>query len=324
MKYNKLGRTDLLVSEIGFGVLTVGHNQLDLPVDKGSEVLKYALKNGINFLDTAEYYETYPYIKKALDDLKAENSDIKPIICSKSLGSTRSDMTNAINNGLQELGIDYFDIFLMHEVRHNDSIEMRRGAFEALKEAQESGKVKYIGISTHHVDVAKEAAMIDELDVLFPLINLEGLGIRDGANAGAKEDMEDAIALNSKMGKGVFLMKIFGGGNLVSRYQEALNYGKSVKGSSSMMIGFGSTEEVDKAVSFSDGTLPSDYAPNLTNKKITIDQGDCEMCMSCIKKCPNNAIYIDDGGGLNVNHDNCLTCGYCAPVCPTRALIFIG
>ena len=57
-----------MVTPIGFGVLTVGNTQLNLPVEEGAEVLRYALERGINFLDTAQYYETYPYIREALKD----------------------------------------------------------------------------------------------------------------------------------------------------------------------------------------------------------------------------------------------------------------
>ena len=58
MKKNTLGRTGLQVTEVGFGVLTVGKTQLNLPLDEGAAVLRYGLERGINFLDTAEYYET--------------------------------------------------------------------------------------------------------------------------------------------------------------------------------------------------------------------------------------------------------------------------
>ncbi len=324
MKYNKLGKTDLIVSEIGFGVLTVGHNQLNLPINDGAEVVKYALKKGINFLDTAEFYETYPYIRKALDDLKREKSEISPIICSKSLAVSGYEMEKAIDDGLKALGIEYFDIFLMHEIRHDGDFASRKSAFEALKTAKKLGKVKYIGISTHHVDVTKEASYLNELDVIFPLVNIDGIGIRDGSNIGTRKDMEDAIKLNAIAGKGIFLMKIFGGGNLISKYQEALNYGKSIGESSSMMIGFGKQKEVDDIISYVEGTLPPNYIPDLKCKKITIEQGDCEQCMACYYKCPNSAIYICDDGSVKVDDEKCLTCGYCAPICPTRALIFIG
>jgi Fe-S-cluster-containing hydrogenase component 2 len=37
--------------------------------------------------------------------------------------------------------------------------------------------------------------------------------------------------------------------------------------------------------------------------------------------CPNDAIRMDAEGIADVNHDRCITCGYCAPVCPYRAIL---
>ena len=62
MKKNRLGNTDLYVSPVSFGVLTVGNTQLNLTVDEGAKLIKYAFSKGINFFDTAQYYETYPYL----------------------------------------------------------------------------------------------------------------------------------------------------------------------------------------------------------------------------------------------------------------------
>ena len=67
MKKKRLGNTDLEVSIAGFGVLPMGPSQLALPVEEGAEIIRHALQNGINFLDTAQYYRTYPYISKALE-----------------------------------------------------------------------------------------------------------------------------------------------------------------------------------------------------------------------------------------------------------------
>ena len=65
MKKNKLGHTGLEVTIAGFGVLPMGPSQLALPVEEGAEIIRYALKQGINFIDTAQYYRTYPYISKS-------------------------------------------------------------------------------------------------------------------------------------------------------------------------------------------------------------------------------------------------------------------
>ena len=59
MKKKILGQTGLEVSVAGFGVLPMGPSQLALPIDEGAEIIRHALRCGINFIDTAQYYRTY-------------------------------------------------------------------------------------------------------------------------------------------------------------------------------------------------------------------------------------------------------------------------
>jgi len=322
MKYNKLGNTNLYVSPVAFGVLTVGNTQLNLPVAEGAELIKYALSKGINFFDTAQYYETYPYLKEGLKDvdMSADNPD-RPVICTKCLDLTYSQMEYAIEEALRELDIDFIDIFLMHEVRQTPDWENRSGAWQCLQDYKAKGVIKAIGISTHHVDVTEKMADIPKCDVVFPLINYAGLGIRKGDGPGTADEMAAAIKKCSDAGKGVFAMKAFGGGNLTGSYVKALDYVSSLEGIDSIMVGIGKTEEIDTLVDYAEGKLPADYQPDISKKKIHVDPGDCEGCGTCIERCPNKAIFRNSNGIAEVNHDVCLTCGYCAPVCPVRAII---
>ena len=116
-------------------------------------------------------------------------------------------------------------------------------------------------------------------------------------------------------------MKAFGGGNLTGSYLEALDYVRDLPGVDSIMIGFGSKEEVDRIVEYAEGTIDPDYIPDVSKKRIRIDQGDCEGCGACITRCPNKAIFRNGNGLAQVDPSICLTCGYCAPVCPVRAII---
>lgn len=311
-----LGKTGLLVSPIGFGVLTIGDNQLNLPLSEGAAIIRYGLERGINFLDTAQCYRTYPYIREAL---KGTNFD--PVISSKSLECSAKEMSIAIEEARKALDRDVIDIFLLHEVRNDPDFSNRAGAWEQLQEAKSKGLIKAIGVSTHHVDVADKMINIAECDILFPLINVESLGIRLGNGFGAKEAMAAAIERNGQQGKGIFAMKAFGGGNLVRNYTTCLDYVTSLPGISSVMLGFGATHEVDRAIEYAEGSLPATYTPDVSNKKICIDPGDCEGCGSCLLRCPNHAITMNKYGIAEVNAAICLTCGYCAPVCPTRAII---
>lgn len=314
----QLGKTGIWVSPVSFGVLTVGKTQLDLPVDEGARLIRYALSKGINFFDTAQYYETYPYLREALKDTAREDM---PVICSKSLCHTYSEMEYAVHEALGELDTDAIDVFLLHEVRQSPDFESRRGAWQCLLDMKSKGLIKAAGISTHHVDVAEMTADMPECDVLFPLINYAGLGIRNGCLPGTARDMRSAIEKNIRAGKGVFAMKAFGGGNLTGDYVKALDYVWSIEGLSSVMVGIGARHEIDSLVQYAEGTLPRDYRPDISMKKIRIDQGDCEGCGACIDRCPNGAIYKNSFGLAQVDHSLCLTCGYCAPVCPVRAII---
>lgn len=316
MKKVQLGNTGLTVSIAGFGVLPMGPSQLALPLEEGANIIKYALKCGINFLDTAQYYRTYPYIKKAL-----EGEDFKDlVICSKSLCYDYEGMMDAILEARKELDRDVIDIFLMHEVR-SGQLELRAGAWKALKDAKAQGLVRAIGLSTHHVDVTYAAASMKELDVVFPLINYASLGIRKGDEFATKEEMMDAIAACHSAGKGVFSMKAFGGGSLTATYQQALDYVFSKEEIDSVMIGFGKISEVDDLISYLDGNMDSSYNPDVSKKKVHINQEDCEGCGSCKNACPAGAIFYNENGLAEVDHEKCLTCGYCSPVCPVRAVI---
>lgn len=316
MKKVYLGNTDIKVSIAGFGVLPMGPSQLALPVEEGAAIIRYALQHGINFLDTAQYYRTYPYISEALKE--DDFSDV--VICSKSLCTDYDGMMEAIHEAREALNRPVIDIFLMHEVR-SGQLEERKGAWEALKEAKKQGLVRAIGLSTHHIDITDAAASMEDLDVVFPLINYAGLGIRKGEDFGSKEEMIKAIQMCHQAGKGVFSMKAFGGGGLTGHYQEALDYVFSKEEIDSVMIGFGKIAEVDDLLSYLDGTMDKSYNPDVSKKKVHINQEDCEGCGSCKAACPAGAIFYNENGLAEVDHEKCLTCGYCSPVCPVRAVI---
>ena len=83
MKYVKLGNTGIEVSRLCFGALVIGPLQADLPAGKGADVIAEALGRGVNFIDTAEIYGTYPHIREAV-----KRFGDKPVIASKSYAYT--------------------------------------------------------------------------------------------------------------------------------------------------------------------------------------------------------------------------------------------
>ena len=322
MKNTLLGNTGLTVSRIGMGVLPIGPNQRNMPLDQGADVIRYALESGINFIDTAQYYRTYPYIRKALRKMESSNAAAHPVICSKSLCHDRKGMQEAVEEARIAMDIDVIDIFLLHEVR-TGQFSLRKGAWDYLNEAKAKGLVKAIGVSTHNVDVTEDMAKEQSCDVVFPIINYTGLGIRNGEVPGTAAEMEKAVSLCHQAGKGIFSMKAFGGGNLTLSYQKALGYVLSKEYIDSTMIGFSSEKEIDDAIDFMEGRMPSDYNPDVSAKKMWIEESDCEGCGNCIKACQSGAVSYNERGLACIDESICLTCGYCAAACPVRAIIML-
>jgi len=326
MEKKYLGKTGIAVTPVGMGVLTIGHTQLDCPPDEGAAIVRHAIECGINFFDTAEFYQTYHYIDQAMKDLKSSFDSgalPRPVIASKSLACSYKEMQKAIEDCRAALDIDTIEIFLLHELMEEPDFEHRIGAWECLHDAKAKGQVRAIGISTHHADVALTAAGTPGMDIIFPLINYKGFGIRSGDGEGTREEMEGAIKAAAERGIGVFAMKVLCGGNFAAEYIEALDYAAALDGVQSIMLGMGCKRDVDDAVRYFSGSMPNDYKPDVDNKRMSIDKSDCIGCGACINKCTSNAISNDKTGSAEINTEKCIQCGYCVPVCPTRALIFL-
>ncbi|EUC58049.1 aldo/keto reductase [Mogibacterium timidum] len=319
----RLGNTNIHVSPVGMGTLTMGFSQKNLPLDEGARLIVYAVRSGINFLDTAQYYDTYRYLRPALDEIKTDSSLEIPVICSKTLEPGYDGASAAVDECLEKLGLEQIDIFLLHEVRGINDLRTRADAWQALRDKKAAGLIKAIGISTHHIDACMAMADISSCDVVFPLINKSGMGIRNGEESGTREQMAKAINKCSRLGIGVFTMKAFGGGNLIENYVDCLDYVTSLEGVDAVMIGMGSYDEVDTAVEYFESRLDRAYHPDISRKRMMVDQSDCEGCGTCKARCVSEAIFWNKNGLAEINVDKCVRCGYCAPVCPVRAIVFL-
>lgn len=309
MKKIILGKTGIEVSKLCFGALPLGPLQKNLSVEEGSEIIAYAVENGINFVDTAQMYRTYPHIKRALGKIKN-----RPVIASKSTATTYEEMEKAVLEALEGLGIDYIDIFHLHAARAGaDVFELRKGALQCLLDYKKKGIIKAVGISTHSVKVVEATAEREDIDVVFPLINKIGRGILEGSFL----DMEKAIALCNKKGKGVYLMKVLGGGTLIDDYERSMEYAMNLSNNYSIAIGMISKEEVTYNLKYFNGERNLGYITDIRDKKfVRVLQNMCVGCGTCVETCHSDAISIDDTGKADIDRSKCIQCGYCVAACP--------
>lgn len=177
MKYNRLGDSELNVSEITLGTMTFGEQNTQADAH---QQLDYAVSRGINFIDTAEMYpvppraETQGYTEQYIGQwLKHQQRD-KLIIASKVTGPargydwirggpriSREHIEQAVELSLERLQTDYIDLYQVHwpdrnvpmfGQRHFDPGNERDAIsiaeqLDALSAMIQAGKVRYIGLS---------------------------------------------------------------------------------------------------------------------------------------------------------------------------------
>lgn len=307
MDYVKLGTTDLYVSKLCFGSLAISPLQTNLSIEDGANIICQAIKKGINFIDTAEFYDNYAYIKRVLSIYQ----DI--IVCSKSYAYSYEGMRKSVQKARREMDKDIVDIFMLHEQESIWTLKGHHEALEYLVEAKANGIIKAVGVSTHTVEVVNAAADMDEIDVIHPLINFKGIGIKDGTRL----DMERAIAKAFQKGKGIYVMKALGGGNLISEKEKAFKYILSLPYLHSVAVGMKSCDEVIANIKTFEGKkIPLEIKQRLQEVKRNLVIEDwCEGCGNCVKHCRYNALTIVEGKAV-VDRKLCILCGYCSGYCP--------
>ncbi len=309
MEYRFLGNTKIKVSRLCFGGLTIGPLQANLPIETGAEVLVEAFQRGVNFIDTAELYETYPYIRRALEIYGKR--DI--VISTKSYAYDEETAKKSLHKALKELNTDKINIFMLHEQESEHTI---RGHYQALSyflKMKEQGVIDAVGISTHTVRAVQVAGKMKEIDVIHPIINKEGIGIQDGT----KDEMLEAIQQAHHNGKGIYGMKPLGGGNLLHSVDACFDYVLNLDCLHAIAVGMQTKEEViANVLRFEGKEIPQDVHEKISKKprKLLIDFW-CERCGNCVKHCRHKALSIKDDKVI-VDMDKCVLCGYCSSYCP--------
>ena len=159
MKNNRLGKSNLFVSEVSLGCMSLLRN-----VSSAAEVIKSAIDCGINFFDTADIYDEGEN-EKLLS--RTISSKVRSEILISTKGGHQWDFTNgkwfwnpnpdhikkAVTASLQRLGTDYIDLYHVHGGTIEDPIE---DLILTLDRLVESGKIRYYGISSIRPNVVRQ------------------------------------------------------------------------------------------------------------------------------------------------------------------------
>jgi aryl-alcohol dehydrogenase-like predicted oxidoreductase len=158
LKKRKLGDSDLYVTELGLGCMSIGTEE-----KAARNIIETALEEGINYFDTADLYDFGKNETIVGQSLKAVRE--KVIIATKVGNRWKSDQTGwtwdaskayikeEVKSSLKRLGTDYIDLYQLHGGTLDDPIAETIEAFEELKA---EGFIRYYGITTIRPNVIRE------------------------------------------------------------------------------------------------------------------------------------------------------------------------
>lgn len=227
MRYNRLGSTGLIVSELCLGAMTFGTNPgrfgniAGLDQDASTALVKQAFDAGINFIDTANVYTTgqsEEFVGGALRALGTARSDV--VIATKAMGPmgqgpndagvSRFHLMHQIDASLKRLGTDHVDLYQIHGW---DSQTPMEEALRALDDIVRSGRARYIGVSNWAAwQIMKALGMSERL-------GLERFASLQAYYTVAGRDLEREIApMLLSEGVGLMVWSPLAGGLLSGKY----------------------------------------------------------------------------------------------------------
>jgi uncharacterized protein len=341
----RLGRTNLSVSQVGFGGTWIS----ELSFEQAIAVVRYAFELGINYFDTAKLDgDSEEKIGVALEDVRDEC-----VLATKTGSRTKRESLEDFEASLKRLRTDHLDILQLHGIDNEETLAKAMGAegsLQTCKEARKEGLVDFIGITGHKPRVLAKAVATGEFDtVLVPL------------NVVTRQALEELLPVAKKYDVGVVAMKPLSAktSNLITcLYQPSLSL-VSDELELKALLGEDSVVQVQSALRYVLGQDVAVVIPGLRSlhevdvaaqtgeqyngltdaekQRFSFNLGDycrdCGLCMPCKEKLNIAAIlrfhsfYTAYGlkdwakklySGLEVKADKCSGCGECEPKCPYK------
>ena len=320
MKKIRLGKTDLMVTQIGFGGIPIQR----LSDKDAVNVVSRCLDLGVNFLDTANGYTTSEErIGKAI---KGRREDV--FIATKTGARTHEEIEKTLDLSLERLGTDYIDIYQFHGVGDQETLDKildpEEGLYKTFEKAKKAGKIRHIGITSHKMDAVKAQVKTGYFEtVMFPF------------NFIICEPADELLPLCREHDVGFIDMKPMAGG-MLENASVAFKYLFQFP-DIAIIPGVEKVSEIEEIVSLHEGSHEMTTAEIEKMEQLREELGTrfcrrCEYCQPCQQEIPISMLmafpslvkrlppdwYLKNPRipGMMEKAVNCTECGECEAKCP--------
>lgn len=310
-----LGKTGITVNKNGFGALPIQR----ITQEEAVKLVRMAFARGVKFFDTARSYtDSEAKLGVALQGIREQ-----VFIATKTPSVTVAGFWDDLETSLSLLQTDYIDIYQFHNPAFCPQPGDGSGLYEAMLEAQEQGKIRFIGITNHRLSVAHEAIKSNLYATLqFPFSYL------------TTERELELVQACAEHGIGFIAMKALAGGlinNSAAAYAYLAQFEHVLP-----IWGVQRERELEEFLSY------IDYPPVLTGELQSVINKDrqeligsfcrgCGYCMPCpvgieinacarmslmIRRAPQAAQLTEKAQAMMQKIEACLHCGQCKAKCP--------
>jgi predicted aldo/keto reductase-like oxidoreductase len=308
LEYRKLGRTGLDVSTIGLGG---AHNMQFMPQKSVASIVQAALDNGINYIDL---YSANPFVRDKMGfALKGKR---EKAIVTAHLGVSEKhgqycrtrdagECSKFFVDFLSRLGTEWVDILMLHFIDLEEDYEkaFNGGMLSLARKYQSDGKARFIGMSSHNLEVSLKAVTSGQIDVLMYPINITNSAMPD------REKLLNACVSEAV---GLVAMKPFAGGTLLQGSAEVftdtlssgwrsfhrkhsisatpiqcISYVLSQEGVSCVVPGIKNDAELQEALRFLNASSEEKSFDSLVETFARHLEGGCVYCNHCLP-CPSS------------------------------------
>lgn len=350
--------TQLFQKKLGFGAMRLPKlDKRNIDIEQSCKMIDMFLERGFNYFDTAYVYPgSEQALKKALVERHPRDSFILTDKLPPWDARTTEDYERAFSKSLERCGVDYFDIYLMHNMAATTYEQTKQvGGFEFIAQKKAEGKVRFTGFSFHD-----SPELLDQILTEQPEIDVVQLQINYADWEAPAIKSRECYEVARRHNKPIIVMEPVKGGGLAnlpetaaaeltalgsdaSAASYAVRFAASLEGVEVVLSGMSDVAQVENNTDYMSSFEPLSTAELEAVERVRVILSKsgaiaCTNCRYCVDECPMSIpipelfnIYnaVKQYGSANFpsmlfahtvdnagRPSDCIDCGKCEGHCP--------